>query len=114
MLIACGLACGFTTPIVIARPSAVFAAATSSACSSRLPVTASGTRAEFAAIEQQGQGGRVEERGRLRGLDAADDVHRLGVVGHVDDVAVAEILVQAGGDAEGVGRLYWQPSSPYT
>ena len=62
-------------------------------------------RAIVVAIQQQRQSRRGEEGVGLRGLDAADDVDRLGVVGHLDDVAVAEVLVQAGGHAQRIGEV---------
>ncbi len=39
-------------------------------------------------------------RSRLRGLDAADHVDRLGIVGHKHDVALSSIFVQATSDAQ--------------
>lgn len=58
-----------------------------------------GDRAEMLAIQLQHQPSRVEAGRRLAGLDAADHVDRLRVVGHQDDVALPGVFVQTGGDA---------------
>ena len=90
---------GLTMPIVSALRSAVQAAATSSGA---VGLDGDGRHAEMLAVELQHQPGRVEPGGRLAGLDAADHVDRLGVVGHEDHVALPGVFVQAGGDAQGV------------
>ena len=59
-------------------------------------------RPEVLAVEGEREPRRLQLRLGGRRLDRADHVHGLRVIGHVEDVAVAEELVQAGGDPEAV------------
>ena len=84
------LGVGLTTATVSVLRSAVHAAATSKGSSVS---TRTGQRPEMLPVELQHQARRLEIGRRLRRLDRADHVDRLGVVGHDDDVALPGELV---------------------